>query len=613
MATLSLVSKTDTAVTLQVTNLPSEVSNVTFRQGGFDLFGIYLGGTSVTAPVVNGNATGTLSGFTKAGNYTFSASYDTPQTVQQRVPEYNSHIHTDIYVNKTVTQLMPVSTNTITVFLNGTSTAVTPPSNPAFVSVGTLSVVSQTDTSVTVQISNLPSNIRSPITFTASNGLTAAGDNINGTATATIEPFNEAGTYKIWATYMNPNSHFVNGKRVLTYNTNNTNSVTVTMTGQDTVSKIVQQLTNPEITVSGQVTTETGTGISNAVVKLLGNGNNGNMGVFLSAQTDPYGNYSFTVSQNINSFSLTCSVSGYIEYISPSIQVGTNESHFTQNIVLKPISIPSPDVDVIQPSLGYQNRPEPAPYPAPDISYRVGAWGWKINGTVMNSLTHLPLADVSVSSAPYDQHTMTDENGNYALAGGDSPMPSTATFALQGYTTQTISFKDLTSSSSGYDNGIHTTYYTYNVSLAPVSQNIQTNTQNTVTIQPATIHYQTQKETSNNTSTTSSNTSTTPSNTSTTSNNTATIPSNTSTTPSNTSTTSNNTSTTPSNTSTTYGMSDTGTGGGVSLPANNSSSSYATTTTPSTSANSENTIWWIVGGLAAVGGILTLVFLNQQK
>lgn len=370
MATLNLVSKTDTSVTLQVTNLPSGVSNVTFRQGGFDLFGIYLGGTSVTAPVVNGKATGTLSGFTKAGNYTFSASYDTLQTVQQWVPEYNYQTHRYISVNKTVTQLMPVSTNTITVFLNGTSTAVIPPSTPAFVSGDTMSVVSQTDTSVTVQVSNLPSNITSPITFTASNGLTATGDNINGTATATIEPFNEAGTYKIWATYMNPNYNFVNGERVLRGESPyNTNSVTVTMKGQDTVSRIVQQLTNPQIIVSGQVTTETGTGISNAIVKLLGNGN---MEVFLSAQTDQYGNYSFTVSQNINSFKLTVNASGYIEYISPSIQVGTNESHFTQNIVLKPIQIPlpdvnimpSPNVDVIQPSLGYRNRPQPAPYPA---------------------------------------------------------------------------------------------------------------------------------------------------------------------------------------------------------------------------------------------------------
>jgi len=572
MATLSLVSNTDTSVTLQVTNLPSGVSNVTFRQGGFDLFGIYLGGTSVTAPVVNGKATGTLSGFTKAGKYTFSATYDTLQTVQQWVPEYNYQTHRYNPVNKTVTQLMPVNTNTITVFLNGSSTAFIPPSTPAFVSGGTLSVVSQTDTSVTVQVSNLPSNITSPITFTASNGLTATGNNIDGTATSTIEPLN-AGTYKIWASYMHPNYNFVNGERVVRGESPyNTNSVTVTMKGiQDTFSRIVQELINPEITVSGQVTTETGTGISNAIVKLLSNGNTGE---FLSVQTDQYGNYSFTLSANINSFKLTCNASGYIEYVSPSIQVGTNESHFTQNIVLKPIPIPLPDVDVIEPYLGYKNRPEPAPYPTPDVANRIGAWGWKISGTVMDSLTHLPLADVSVSSAPYDQHTMTDDKGNFALAGGDSPMPSTATFALQGYTTQTISFKDLTPSSSGYDNGIHMTYYTYNVSLAPASKNIQTNTQNAVTIQPATIRYQAQEETSNNTSTTSSNSS-------------KKLPT----------------------TSMTYGMSDTGTGGGVSLPANNSSSSYATTTTPSTSAN---TIWWIVGGVAAVGGILTLVFLHKK-
>jgi hypothetical protein len=578
MATLSLVSNTDTSVTLQVTNLPSGVSNVTFRQGGFDLLGIYLGGTSVTAPVVNGNATGTLSGLTKAGNYTFSATYNTPQTVQQSVPEYNSQAHREISVNKTVTQLMPVNTNTITVFLNGSSTAFIPPSTPAFVSGGTLSVVSQTDTSVIVKVSNLPSNITSPITFTASNGLTATGNNIDGTATATIEPFNEAGTYKIWATYMNPNYNFVNGERVVRGESPyNTNSVTVTMKGQDTFSRIVQELTNPEITVSGQVTTETGTGISNAIVKFLSNVNTGE---FLSVQTDQYGNYSLTVSAHIDSFKLTCNASGYIEYVSPSIQVGTNESHFTQNIVLKPISIPlpdvnimpSPDVDVIEPYLGYKNRPQPAPYPTPDVANRIGAWGWKISGTVMDSLTHLPLADVSVSFAPYDQHTMTDNNGNYALAAGDSPMPSTATFALQGYTTQTISINDLVPSSSGYDNGIHTTYYTYNVSLVPASQNIQTNPQNTATIQPATIHYQTQEETSNNNQTQEE--------------------------------TSNNTSTM------TYGMSDTGTGGGVSLPANNSSSSsYATTTTPSTSAN---TIWWIVGGIATVGLLALVTFYNKS-
>ncbi len=72
---LSLISKTDTSVTLKATDIPSSISTVTFRQGGIDIFGIDLFAKTVNASVSNGTAIATMDGFTTAGNYTFTASY----------------------------------------------------------------------------------------------------------------------------------------------------------------------------------------------------------------------------------------------------------------------------------------------------------------------------------------------------------------------------------------------------------------------------------------------------------------------------------------------------------------------------------------------------------
>ncbi|MEM4065918.1 MAG: hypothetical protein QXV17_03540 [Candidatus Micrarchaeaceae archaeon] len=335
MATLSVVSQTDTSVTLQVSGIPSGVSSVSFTQGGFNFLGFNLFGNAKTASVSSGVATATFSGYTTPGNYTFTASYSYQKTKQVEVPQYSDgHM---AMITRTENETETVSSNSITVSLNGTPQTVN--------GTGTLILKSQTDTSVTVEVVNLPSYITSPITFTASNGLSAVGYNVGGSAIVSLSPFN-SGTYRISASYSMPRDISVNGRNMVAgESTYNTNSISVTMNG------FIPAFIPPTYTVSGQVTNDSDTGISGAVIY-----NNGEE----VAITDQNGNYTFTTSDDV--VTITCRAVNYMEYSGPSALKLTS-THTTINITL--YEQPVPVQSSTSPSNSSSNVPNVSVQPAP--------------------------------------------------------------------------------------------------------------------------------------------------------------------------------------------------------------------------------------------------------
>ncbi|MCL5033264.1 MAG: carboxypeptidase regulatory-like domain-containing protein [Thermotogae bacterium] len=537
---LSFVSNTDTSITLKATNIPSSISTVTFRANN---------GISTSASVSSGSATATLSGFTTSGNYSFTASYSYQGTTEETQPVYTGGSHPSGYHQVAVTTTLTKTSNTITVYLNGSPTAYTPPTVNG---TGTLALASQTDTSVTVTLSNIPSYVNSPITFTASNGVTATGYSYGtSSASATLSPFNSAGTYKIWASYSMPRDISVDGRHMVAgESTYNSNSISVTMTG-DVISKVIQDLTNPQITVSGQVTNTAGVGIPNATVVLSPMSGSGNS---QTTTTDQYGNYSFTTT--LTSVNLTVNASGYKKYsigegVTLTLSGQPTTTHITHNIVLQPLSEPV----YIQPV-----NPEPYPYYPPVPEQPIGAGSITVLGKVTDSSTGLPIAGVSVSTSN-NQHTTTASDGTYAiLESYTSSKPSTVSFSANGYNATAVSTAGIPNTGAG-----EFVNYVVNASLTPVTQT-QTQTQNQ---NNSNQQNTSQTQTQNN---------------------------------------SNNASTTTSQTSTNYGMSSTGASGGGT-----SSNLYSTTSTqPSPSPTSSDKTMWIIGGIAVTGLLALLAFRKKR-